>query len=307
MNKRSTVVTVTLLTAAAIPSWGQTVRPAAESASGGTPSIAFTPDFSGMWAHPYVPGFEPPPSGPGPVMRRVVRLPSGIISPAMVGDYTNPILKPQAAEVVKKRGEMELSGLHAPHPHADCWPQGVPFAFFNYAMQMLQQPHQITILYPQNNEVRHVRMNQSHPVQLTPSWQGDSVGHYQGDMLVIDTVGIKSDRPLAMVDFFGTPHTQALHVVERYRLIDYEAAKEALQRIESQRFQPNAPLPDPNYKGKHLQLEFTVEDDGVFTTPWSATVTYGRGLDWQEYICAENPDISVGGKEAVPHVDKPDF
>ena len=133
------------------------------------------------------------------------------------------------------------------------------------------------------------------------------MGHYQGDMLVIDTVGIKSDRPLAMVDFFGTPHTQALHVVERYRLIDYEAAKEALQRIESQRFQPNAPLPDPNYKGKHLQLEFTVEDDGVFTTPWSATVTYGRGLDWQEYICAENPDISVGGKEAVPHVDKPDF
>jgi hypothetical protein len=67
-------------------------------------------------------------------MRRVVRLPSEIISPATVGDYTNPILKAQAAEVVKKRGEMELSGLHAPHPHADCWPPGVPFAFFNISL-----------------------------------------------------------------------------------------------------------------------------------------------------------------------------
>jgi hypothetical protein len=52
------------------------------------------------------------------------------------------------------------------------------------------------------------------------------VGYYEGDTLVIDTVGVKTDRPLAMLDMYGTPYTRALHVVERYRLLDYEAASE---------------------------------------------------------------------------------
>ena len=50
---------------------------------------------------------------------------------------------------------------------------------------------------------------------VTPAWYGDSVGHYEGDTLVIDTVGIKVG-PFAMVDMYGTPHSAALHVVERY-------------------------------------------------------------------------------------------
>jgi len=62
---------------------------------------------------------------------------------------------------------------------------------------------------------------------VTPSWYGDSVGHYEGDTLVIDTVGVKIG-PFAMVDMYGTPHSPALHVVERYRLIDYAEAKEAM-------------------------------------------------------------------------------
>jgi hypothetical protein len=65
-------------------------------------------------------------------------------------------------------------------------------------------------------------MNQSHCAQVTPSWYGGSVGHYEGDTLVIDTIGIKADRSFAMVD---SPYTEALHVVERYRLIDYEAGR----------------------------------------------------------------------------------
>jgi hypothetical protein len=89
-------------------------------------------------------------------------------------------------------------------------------------MQMLQQPDKITILYNEDHEVRWVRMNQPHPAQVTPSWHGDSVGHYQGGTLVIDTVGVKTDRPFAMIDLFGTPYTKALHVVERYSLLDYE-------------------------------------------------------------------------------------
>ena len=111
-------------------------------------------------------------------------------------------------------------------------------------MQMLQQPDKITILYCNDHEVRHVRMNEPHPAQVTPSWYGDSVGHYEGDTLVIDTVGVKTDRPFAMVDLYGTPYTQALHVVERYRLLDYEAAKEGLERAAKENFRlPAAPMP----------------------------------------------------------------
>ena len=125
--------------------------------------------------------------------------------------------------------------------------------FWNIGMQMLQQPHQITILYS-FGEVRHVRLNQPHPAQVTPSWYGDSVGHYEGDTLVIDTVGIKADRPFAMIDMYGTPYTQALHVVERYRLLDYEAAKEAEERGEKENFRLAASdagfARNPDYKGK---------------------------------------------------------
>jgi hypothetical protein len=117
----------------------------------------------------------------------------------------------------------------AESPRNQCWPQGVPFIFTNDAVQLLQQPDKITMLYDEDHEVRHVHMNKPHPAQVTPSWYGDSVGHYEGDTLLIDTVGFKIG-PFSAVDQYGTPFTQALHVVERYRLIDYEAAKEAWER-----------------------------------------------------------------------------
>src|SRR5579871_5412077 len=232
-------------------------------------------DFSGTWSRPYVWGFEPPSSGPGPVVNKLRRrqifdadhrpLPptkAPLVGDPfrLVGDYTNPILKPEAAEVVKKHGEITLSGVNYPTPWNQCWPDGVPMAFLRLSMQMLQQPSKITILYG-GGEFRQVHMNQPHPAQVTSSWYGDSVGHYEGDTLVIDTVGIKIG-PFAMIDNFGTPHSQALHVVERYRLIDYEAAKEAEERGERGNFRIPTSDPgfarDPNYRGKGLQLEFTV-------------------------------------------------
>ena len=67
--------------------------------------------------------------------------------------------------------------------------------------------------------------------------------------------------------------------------------------------------PDPSNKGKGLQLQFTVEDNEVFTTPWSATKTYRRALrEWPEQVCAENPHkYSTEKDAAVPTADKPDF
>ena len=200
-----------------------------------------TPNFSGMWAHPSFPSFEPPALGPGPVLNRA-RVPDGpqkgrASNRQSVGDNSNPNLKPYAAEIVKKRGEIELSGALLATPRNQCWPEPVPFIFMDFGIEILQQADKTIILYFEGYEVRHVRMNGSHPPQLKPSWYGDLVGHYEGDTLVIDTLGIKADRPLAMVDWYGTPYTQALHVVERYRLIVYEAAKGALDRDAKENWQ----------------------------------------------------------------------
>ena len=138
------------------------------------------PDFSGIWGHSYWPSFEPPASGPGPVTNRS-RLrggpQAGVSNPReLAGDYSSPILKPWAADVVKKRGEDEINGLLSPTPYNQCWPQGVPFILFNFGMQMLQQPNKITFLYF-SHQFGQVQMNQQHPAHVTPSWHGDSVGH----------------------------------------------------------------------------------------------------------------------------------
>jgi hypothetical protein len=132
-----------------------------------------------------------------------------------------------------------------------------------------------------------------------------------GDTLVIDTIGIKIG-PFAMVDMYGTPHSPVLHVVERYRLLDYEAAKEAEERGQREltRFGRDPGFArNPGYKGNGLQLEFTVEDDGVFTRPWSAGISYRRPLgEWPEMVCADTTrDFITGNDVSLPTANKPDF
>jgi len=186
----------------------------------------------------------------------------------------------------------------------------VPYIFFQHGIQLLQQTNWITLLYLRDHEVRHVRINQPHPAQVTPSWYGDSVGYYEGDTLVIDTIGIKADAPLSMIDMYGTPYTAALHVVERYRLIEYDDAKAAIARNSKENIRIDEVASDPTYSGKHLQLQFKVEDEGVFTTPWFATITYERAADaWAENVCAENlfEFYGQGSDGGVPTADKSDF
>src|SRR5262249_7503244 len=216
--QRNLLLLLTLV-AVASPASGQQVASAAGPANNGSESAASIPDFSGIWRHGSLPWFVPPASGPGPVTNRSRRKDNGVSNYGeLVGDYTNPILQPWAAEGVKKKGELSLAGMTYPNPANQCWPQPVPFLFKHMGMQMLQLPNKIVMLFNEDHEVRYVRMNQSHPAKVKPTYHGDAVGHYEGDTLVIDTVGIKTDRPYAMVDLFGTPYTEKLHVVERYRL-----------------------------------------------------------------------------------------
>jgi len=264
--------------------------------------------------------FEPPSSGPGPVVN-VTRKPDGTIdgkapccaivtAGGWVGDYSNPILKPEAAQAVKEYRELSDKGTVVPDLHNTCWPEPPPFVMsLHFGVNIVQQKDEVTLFYLLYNTVRHVHLNESHPKNVTPSWQGHSIGRYEGDTLVVDTVGIRT-APFSTVDAFGTPHSKALHVVERYRLIDGKVAAET-QSKNGAVYRPQPPYGrgtiDPDTAKKGLEVEFTVEDDSVFTAPWSGRVTYRRLIgDWPEAVCAENPHF-FGAGAAVPTAAKPDF
>jgi hypothetical protein len=183
----------------------------------------------------------------------------------------------------------------------------VPYLFKHMAIEILQQPDKTVMLFNEDHEVRVVRMNAPHPTKLTPSWHGDAVGRYEGDTLVIDTVGVKADRPYAMVDLFGTPYTDKLHVVERWRLADYQQVKDDIARGAKENWRPQGPIKTKDYNDKYLQARLTVEDPGALTAPWSASIIYLRDRrDWEEAVCAENR-FGFEHDADVPHADKPDF
>ena len=254
------------------------------------------PDLSGIWGRWFY--LEPPPSGPGPVVSKLRRSDGSIVQSA-VGDYTNPILKPPAAQVVKKDGDLEQSGIVVPSPHNQCRPEPTPFALsIQLGMQIIQQKDEVDLLYLSDHQVRHVRMNVPHSDHPTPTWQGESVGHYEGDALVVDTIAQKVG-PLSMIDRFGVPFSSALHVIERYRLIDGATARDLQLKHESAYFGPGKSSPggspygrgdiDPDPVKPGLQVEITVNDPAVFTTPWSALATFRRVQGaWPESVCAEN-------------------
>jgi hypothetical protein len=166
LQRREFLLVVTLAAAAATPAFGQ-AAPTVALADSGKESAASIPDVSGMWVHGSIPGFEPLPSGPTSLINRsrrplaqllrdlVIEWPGPGEPPSqnvsnileLVGDYTNPILQPWAAEVVKKFGEISLAGVGFPSPRNQCWPGGVPFVFTSGAIEILQQPDKIAILY----------------------------------------------------------------------------------------------------------------------------------------------------------------
>jgi hypothetical protein len=285
--------TAAVVAAAPIVAWSVAPADSAET----------IPNLTGVWARTTF-ALEQPPSGPGPL-----RNPGAVYKgqPA----YTSPILKPEAARIVKERYESTLAGKPFPTPSSTCWPMVAPLIYRVQGMQLLQQKNQVTFVYMQDHEVRRVRLNAQHPAKVTPSWHGDSIGHYDGDTLVVDTIGVKVG-PVSLVDQAGSPYSEALHVIERYRLISYEEAKEARERNVAINGPPatnQAASIDPNYVGQGLQVSFTVVDPNVFTTPWSGLATYSKADDlWTENVCAENTFEYYNNRDtAVPQADKPDF
>ena len=275
------------------------VAPAGSAAGAGSAPV---PDMAGAWSRLTF-GFEQPASGPGPIGRYNNQPNTG-------GNFNNPILTAKGAAVVKERGETLRRGEDYPNPSLNCLPMVSPYIFRVQEFQIVQKKDEVVFLFMQDHQVRRVRLNAQHPAKVTPSWYGDSVGHYEGDTLVVDTVGYKLG-PAPIVDMYGSPFSEALHVVERYRLIDYEAARAAQQR----NIRDAGPVAteqdasvDENYKGKGLQVQLTVEDKYVFNKPWSAAVTMRRAGGWVENVCAENiNEYYNNGATKVPQANKPDF
>ena len=259
---------------------------------------------------------EQPPSGTGP-LSNTLRKADGTIDDdkGRVADFNSPLLKPEAAAILKERGEYSLTGQSIPDNHNQCWPEPPPFTLtIQLELQLLQTKDEVLLLYVNDHKVRHVRLNAPHPEHVTPSWQGDSVGHYEGDTLVVDTIGIKKG-PFSSVDRYGTPFSEKLHVVERYRLIDGKAADEAIRKHKRTFTANDAPARFDGYGAeldldtakKALQVEVTVEDPGAFTMPWSGLVTYRPETIWPEMVCAENLRESNGPERQAPVAAKPDF
>ena len=284
-------------------------------------AAAATPDLSGVWARNSF-NFESPASGPGP-LRNLMRLgkngsqlisgPGGGGDPVpLVGDYTDPILKPHAAEIVKRKGELSASGRDIPDPSNQCADYSPPFMLqMQQRLEIIQRANEIVFIYVQDDQVRHAPLNEKHPAKVTPSPSGHSIAHYEGDTLVIDTVGIEL-KPYTVVDRFGTPQSEAMHVIERYRLIDADEARAAQARHEQ--VAGRAGGQEGNYsfdpaEKKGLQIQVTVDDPNIFTKHWTGNLTYRRTrAPWEERVCAENnTDVLHQGFEHVPTAEKADF
>ena len=265
------------------------------------------PDFSSGgigWLNTHN-DFIRPAAGPGPVTwdpaHPYFGNGDGPKPTSRVADLTNPILMPWVKDALQKFNADALAGKPQYTPIARCWPSGVPGNILLRVnpMFIVQTPSEVLFLYQSDHQVRHVYMNRPHAKTVAPSWYGESIGHYEGDTLVDDTVGIDERAP---VDGFGTPHTKQLHVVERFHLIE---------------------------NGAVLEANVRVEDPGAFTTPWNAVQLYrqyeaavrqvpidrlaqlasGEEGPLIERTCAENPSSFFAGEEVlpIPQAAQPDF
>jgi hypothetical protein len=279
------------------------------AASAQAPAV---PQLSGTWARMTF-GLEPPASGPGPLLNLTRTRQGRSDGTQLVGDYNNPILQPHAAAEVKRQGEISKTGTAFPDPANQCAPQGPPWILRQQEIRLLQERDQVTILYMLDGLTRRIRLNSTHPRNVTPTWTGDSIGHYEGDTLVVDTIAMKVG-PVTMSDQFGSPQSEAMHVVERYRMVEYAEAKAAFDANEKDfgrvdTANGNGVFIDFDYRGKGLQLDFTVEDPKVFTAPWGARVTYLQaGGIWSEQVCAENTREYYDDVDTkIPVSHQPDF
>lgn len=146
-------------------------------------------------------------------------------------------------------------------PVYKCFPPGVPRVYLHpFPMQIVQIPGQLIMLYEYDHMVRHIFTDgRAHPDELMPTWMGHSIGRWDGDTLVVDTVGF-NDK--SWLDRVGHPHSDQLHLVERIRRVDQNS----------------------------LQVDFTIEDPKAYTKPITSTLSFQLKPKWDimEQSCMDN-------------------
>jgi len=173
-------------------------------------------------------------------------------------------LQPWAEELAKKR-------MSRDDPEANCLPAGVP-RMAPYPWRILQTATHMFFLFEGNiHTYRQIFIDgREHDKDPDPTWYGDSVGKWEGDTMVVDSIGFNDKF---WFDFAGHPHTQQLHVIERYRRPDLG----------------------------HLEYDVTIDDKGAYTKEFTmhGKSTLQVGTELQEYICNENNvDVShITGKD----------
>jgi hypothetical protein len=179
--------------------------------------------------------------------------------PGSAGADVPAALKAGAEKFKVVRGPND-SGLYS-----DCMPTGVPGAYFvPYQWQIVQGVDKVVIMYEYPHLFRVIPTRGGpHQADLDPTWMGDSVGHWEGDTLVVDTVAFNDKTELPG----GFKHTEALHVVERFRRPEVD----------------------------NLQYEATIEDPNVFEKPWKMTRSFPLRPELEkvdEFVCENNHDYS---------------
>jgi len=166
-------------------------------------------------------------------------------------------LRPEFREFVGKRAQTAGADI----PTTRCLPGGIPFtSFLPFPAKFIQTPGLLVMLFEIDNTVRQVYTDgRKHPEDPQPLWLGYSVGKWEGDTLIIDTVGF-NDK--SWLDGFGHPHSESLHVTERFRRRDFG----------------------------HLDVQITLDDPKVYTKPFTIKASHHLlpDTDILENYCAEN-------------------
>ena len=198
-----------------------------------------------------------------------------------IADISNPNLTQFAKNSLKKTNDEVLAGKPMWSRSARCWATGPAFLLTPaQPMFFIQTAQQVRMLAQHDNDVRRVYLNVPHSANPKPSWYGESVGHYEGDTLVIDTVGFNDKT---FVDNFRTPHSEKLHVVERFRLVE---------------------------GGRFFQAEVLLEDPAVFLRPLRVTKRSRRvEANLAEWRCAAGEMNNPFAQDAdpLPAAEKADF
>jgi len=202
-----------------------------------------------------------------------------------IGNTKDPVLKPWAAKQMQDSNDEVLSGKRGLpfSAQSSCYPGGVPEQLLTPAepFYFIQTPKEVWMIWQTDHAVRRVFLTEQHSETVRPSWFGESIGHYEdGDTLVVDTIGLQARN--SYLDWFRTPHTERLHVVERFKL---------------------------SADGNTLEAVVKVDDPDTFNEPLYMARRWRKVPNpLQEMVCAENNGDHFGKNLfPVPHADTPDF